>query len=162
MKNAIDRPVLTIRDARADDIAFIVAANSAMALETECKTLDRATLQRGVAAVIPESACGFYLVAERAGARVGCLLVTREWSDWRNGDWWWLQSVYVMPDARRGGVFSALHAEVERRARRTSNVVGLRLYVERDNASAQATYAKLGLAPTDYHLYERAFQPRVH
>jgi GNAT superfamily N-acetyltransferase len=127
MKNAADRPTLVIRAARADDSAFIVDANIAMALETERKALDHATLQRGVATVITESARGFYLIAERAGVRVGCLLVTREWSDWRNGDWWWLQSVYVVPDARRSGVFSALYAEVERRMRAAGDTAGLRL-----------------------------------
>ncbi|MDR2013278.1 MAG: GNAT family N-acetyltransferase [Rhodanobacter sp.] len=155
MKNATDRPALVIRDAHTDDIAFVVAANAAMALETERKTLDPATLQHGVAAVIAQSARGFYLIAERAGARVGCVLITREWSDWRNGDWWWLQSVYVVPDARRSGVFSALYADVERRMRIAGNTVGLRLYVERDNVRAQATYAALGMHETAYRLYER-------
>jgi GNAT superfamily N-acetyltransferase len=146
---------LLVRDARAGDLAFIVEANAAMALETEHKVLDRAVLARGVAAVLERPARGFYLIAERAGAPVGCLLVTYEWSDWRNGDWWWLQSVYVVPQARRGGVFRALHAEVDRRAAATPDVVGLRLYVERDNARAQATYAAIGMHETAYRLYER-------
>jgi GNAT superfamily N-acetyltransferase len=106
--------------------------------------------------VLADPQRGFYLVAEQAANAVGCLLVTREWSDWRNGDWWWLQSVYVTPAARRTGVFRALHAEVARRARTTEGVVGLRLYVERDNHAAQATYAALGLVETHYRLLERA------
>ncbi len=84
-------------------------------------------------------------------------MVTCEWSDWRNGDWWWLQSVYVAPDARRSGVFRALHAEVARRARAASGVVGLRLYVEQDNARAQATYVALGMTPACYRLFEHGF-----
>jgi GNAT superfamily N-acetyltransferase len=146
---------LTIRDADTADHAFLVDCNAAMALETEAKALDPQRLARGVAAVLDDPARGFYLVAERARERCGCLMVTREWSDWRDGEWWWLQSVYVMQAARRGGVFRALHAEVERRARAAARVVGLRLYVERDNRRAQATYASLGLRPTHYLLHEQ-------
>jgi GNAT superfamily N-acetyltransferase len=147
---------LLVRDASRGDVGFIAAANAAMALETEHKILDPQRLERGVAAVFDQPARGFYLVAERAGERVGCLMITREWSDWRAGDWWWLQSVYVVPAARRGGVFSALHAEVARRAHAVGDVVGLRLYVERDNLRAQATYASFGMHPTRYLVYERA------
>ncbi len=145
-----------VRDASADDVGFIADANHAMALETEGKALDPARLHRGVEAVIRAPARGFYLVAESEGERVGCLLVTREWSDWRDGDWWWLQSVYVVPGARRRGVFTALHADVARRAEQAADVVGLRLYVERDNRIAQAAYAALGLVETHYRMLERA------
>lgn len=147
----------TIRDATPADVGFLVDANAAMALETEGKRLDRDVLARGVAGVFADPARGFYLVAERAGRVVGGLLVTREWSDWRNGDWWWIQSVYVMPDARRSGVFRALHAEVERRARAMPGVVGLRLYVEDANINAQATYAALGMVDARYRLLEQGF-----
>jgi GNAT superfamily N-acetyltransferase len=149
------RSELTVRDATPADLAFIVDANAAMAIETEHKTLDRDVLARGVAAVLAKPERGFYLIAERDAAAVGCLLVTHEWSDWRNGDWWWLQSVYVAPAARRGGVFRALHLEVERRARAEPGVIGLRLYVERDNRTAHATYAALGLVETHYRLLEK-------
>jgi ribosomal protein S18 acetylase RimI-like enzyme len=148
---------VAIRDARPGDIPFLVECNAAMALETEQRQLDRAVLEAGVAALFEQPSRGFYLVAARAGQAVGCLLVTHEWSDWRNGDWWWLQSVHVAPDARRGGVFSALYAEVERRARAAPGVVGLRLYVERDNARAQATYRALGMREGVYRVYERGF-----
>ncbi|MBN8482889.1 MAG: GNAT family N-acetyltransferase [Xanthomonadales bacterium] len=147
----------TIRDATRADIGFLVEANAAMAFETEGKRLDRAVLARGVAGVFDDRARGFYLVAERDGVAVGGLLVTREWSDWRDGDWWWIQSVYVVPAARRSGVFRALHAEVEQRARAMADVVGLRLYVEDANANAQATYAALGLVDAHYRLLEAAF-----
>jgi len=148
---------LRIRAAAADDIDVLVEFNAAMAQETEGKTLDRSVLRAGVAAVLNEPRRGFYLVAEDGGNAVGCLMITYEWSDWRNGDWWWLQSVYVRADYRRRGVFRALHAEIARRARATAGVVGLRLYVERDNAHAQRTYASLDMHETHYQLWAQSF-----
>ena len=148
---------LSIRDATVADVPFLVASNVAMARETEQKSLDSGVVERGVAAVFEQSGRGFYLVAERRGAHEGCVLVTFEWSDWRNGDWWWLQSVYTLPDSRRSGVFRALHAEVVRRARATPRVAGLRLYVERDNGRAQRIYQALGMQETHYRLYEAEF-----
>ena len=149
--------VVQVRDATRADVAFLVECNAAMAWETERRELDRALLARGVAALFEVPSRGFYLVAMRGDVALGCLMVTREWSDWRNGDWWWLQSVHVLPHARRSGVFRALHAEVERRARAADRVVGLRLYVERENARAQATYAALGMHEAVYRVYERGF-----
>ena len=149
--------VIQVRDAVRADLAFLVECNAAMALETEHKTLDREVLTRGTRAVFDDPSRGFYLVAERDGEKVGCLLITFEWSDWRNGDWWWFQSVYVVPHARRGGVFRALHAEVERRARAAPRVIGLRLYVERDNAHAKRTYASLGMEEEPYEVFARGF-----
>lgn len=146
----------TIRPAIASDVPQLVAWNAEMAQETEGKALDRAVLARGVAAVLDDPRRGFYLIAEEAGTPQGGLLVTREWSDWRNGDFWWLQSVYVQPEARGRGVFGALFAAVEARAR-AAGAVGLRLYVERDNARAQRVYAARGMRPTAYHLYEIGF-----
>ena len=148
---------ITVRAATPNDIPFLVDCNAAMALETEHKTLDREVLTHGTQAVFDDPRRGFYLVAERDGAPAGCLLVTYEWSDWRNGDWWWFQSVYVVHEARRHGVFRALYAEVERRARTTPNVVGLRLYVERDNARAQRTYLSLGMEEEPYRMLRRGF-----
>ena len=144
-----------IRAAVAADLPDLVAWNAAMAWETERKTLDPARLARGVAGVFEQPQRGFYLVAECDGAAVGSLLVTYEWSDWRCGDFWWIQSVYVAPAARRRGVFRALYAEVEQRAR-AARAVGLRLYVETANHAAQATYAGLGMQPCHYRMYERA------
>jgi GNAT superfamily N-acetyltransferase len=148
---------LKIRTAVRADIDFLVDSNAAMALETEHKQLDRAVLRRGVAAVFEAPQRGFYQIAERAGVAVGCLLITYEWSDWRNGDWWWIQSVYVIASARRSGVFRALYADIEQRARETPGVVGLRLYVERENHTAQNTYAALGMKDSGYQLLETAF-----
>ena len=146
-----------IRAAHTGDLDALAAFNAAMALETENKALDPVVLRAGVARVLAESARGFYLVAEVEGAVAGCLMITFEWSDWRNGDWWWLQSVYVAPEFRRHGVFRALYAEVERRAAQRADVVGLRLYVERDNARAQRTYDDLGLRTSHYEMREKEF-----
>ena len=147
---------IVIRAAEVADIAFLVECNAAMALETEHKTLDRDVLTRSTRAVFEDSRRGFYLIAELDGDPAGCLLITFEWSDWRNGDWWWFQSVYVTRAARRTGVFRALYAEVERRAR-AAGAVGLRLYVERDNERAQQTYASLGMEEEPYKMLRRGF-----
>ncbi|HET9034185.1 MAG TPA: GNAT family N-acetyltransferase [Dokdonella sp.] len=150
-------PATTVRAASESDIAFLVDCNAAMALETEHKVLDREVLTRGTSTVFAEPQRGFYRIAERDGMPVGCLMVSYEWSDWRNGDWWWIQSVYVTPQARRSGVFSALYADLEKQARGTSGVVGLRLYVEKENRNAQATYQALGMNDSGYRLLEAGF-----
>ena len=148
---------IIIRTAGPNDVPFLVDCNAAMALETEHKTLDRDVLTRGTQAVFDDPRRGFYLIAECDGVRAGCLLITYEWSDWRNGDWWWFQSVYVVPQARRSGIFRALYAEVERRARATPHVIGLRLYVERDNEYARRTYESLGMEEEAYRMFARSF-----
>ena len=145
-----------IRPAALADAPDLCAWNAAMAWETEHKTLDRARLQRGVAGVFAQPARGFYLIAERAHVPVGSLLLTYEWSDWRCGDFWWIQSVYVVAEARRHGVFRALYAAAEQRAR-DAGAVGLRLYVETGNTAAQSTYARLGMRPCHYAMYEAGF-----
>lgn len=151
---------LQIRSATLADSAHLVRWNAAMALETEARQLDPARLARGVAGVFEQPTRGFYLIAEHDGAAVGSLLVTYEWSDWRCGDFWWIQSVYVVAEARRSGVFRALYAEVAQRAT-TAGAVGLRLYVETDNQRAQATYAGLGMQACHYLMYEKALQERL-
>lgn len=148
---------ILVRPAYATDAGDIARFNAAMALETEGKALDPARLRAGVDAVFADARHGFYLVVEIDGANAGCLMITYEWSDWRNGQWWWLQSVYVPEEFRRRGVFRALYAEAERRARTTPDVIGLRLYVERENANAQSTYARLGMHDAGYRLYENEF-----
>ena len=135
---------IRIRDATRDDVAFLADCNLAMAWESEEKRLDRDVLTRGI-------------VAERGGKRAGSLLITHEWSDWRNGGWWWIQSVYVMPEARRAGVFSTMYRAIESRARTAPGVIGLRLYVEKENTGAQKTYEALGMEPAYYSLYQRAW-----
>jgi len=147
---------ITIRIATRDDIAHIAQWNSAMAWETERKTLEPAVIERGVTAVFDEPRRGFYLVAERAGEPAGCLLITYEWSDWRAGDFWWIQSVYVVASARREGVFRKLYEDAKQRAEQ-SGAVGLRLYVETENERAQRTYAGLGMERCHYFMYEAEF-----
>ncbi|WP_439626675.1 GNAT family N-acetyltransferase [Gemmata sp.] len=146
---------LTIRPATAADEAVLVAFNAALALETEHKTLRPDVLGSGVRAVFADPARGFYTVAQNEGGEVVAqMMVTFEWSDWRNGWFWWVQSVYVRPDARRSGAFRSLYREVERRAAADPGVIGIRLYVERENARARATYRALGMAETTYGVME--------
>lgn len=145
---------LTLRAADPRDLDVLVEFNAAMAKETEALRLDRERLRAGVAALLADPAKGRYRLAERAGEVVGALMLTREWSDWRCGDWWWIQSVYVRADARRAGVFRALFDSVAAEARADAGVCGLRLYVERDNLRAQATYRALGMDETHYRLFE--------
>ena len=145
---------LTIRRATVDDAETLARFNEAMAAETEDKTLDPDTVRAGVRAVFDKPEQAFYLVAERDDTIVGSLMITTEWSDWRNANFWWIQSVYVRPEARRAGVYTALHREVRRRARDADGVCGLRLYVERDNAAAQAVYKELGMDAPPYRMYE--------
>ena len=147
-----------VRPAAAPDVAVIARFNVAMADETEGLALDPATVERGVTRVLRDPAKGHYFVAHPHGESaevVGCLLVTSEWSDWRDGDLWWIQSVYVAPPWRRRGVFRALHARV-RAAATEAGAAGLRLYVEHENQAAQATYARLGMRRTGYVVMEES------
>lgn len=157
---------LRIRDAVAADAPLLAGWAAAMALETEDKVLDPATVAAGVAAGIADPAHARYFVAMRespvAGRETlavpaGTLMLTSEWSDWRNGTWWWIQSVYVAPEHRRQGVYAALYRHVERLARATPGVVGLRLYVEHDNQAAQRTYGALGMRDAGYRIFEDEF-----
>lgn len=134
---------------------MLVAFNAAMALETENKVLEPAVLTAGVRGLLAHPDYGFYLVAEDEARKVaGCLLITFEWSDWRNGLFWWVQSVYVAPSHRGQGVYRALYAYVKELARAEGGVCGFRLYVEKDNAGAQETYRRMGMAKTHYLLFE--------
>ena len=146
-----------IRRAEPDDAHFIAESNIAMALETEGMALDAGVVGPGVAAVLADDSLGFYLVAEIGGQLAGQLMVTYEWSDWRNGLWWWIQSVYVRPEYRRRGVYSDLHRRVEEMARAAGGACGLRLYVEQENTRAQKVYQSLDMYNTRYHMYEIEF-----
>lgn len=161
---------IAIRDAAVADAPLLAQWAAAMALETEAKVLAPATVLAGVNAGIADPARARYFIAvasaltgggETFAAPVGTLMLTREWSDWRNGDWWWIQSVYVEPGYRRRGVLSGLYRHVEQLARGTDGVIGLRLYVERDNAVAQRTYAALGMSDAGYRIYESRFDDRA-
>ena len=143
-----------LRFARKDDLETIVKFNNAMALETEGKNLDVETLRRGVESVLEDSSLGFYLIAEEEGKITGSLMITKEWSDWRNGVFWWIQRVYVEPEFRRKGTYRAMHKFTREEAARADKVIGIRLYVDRENVIAQKTYQSLGMAETNYRLYE--------
>ena len=148
---------VTIRRATPADARLIAAFNVAMARESEDRALDAALLEQGVRHVLLEPRDGFYLVAEVDGEAAGSLMVTYEWSDWRNGCFWWIQSVYVLPEFRRRGVYTRMHAQVRDAALADRHACGIRLYVEKDNAGAQATYSQLGMTETDYRLFEEEF-----
>lgn len=145
---------LIIRGATEDDISTIAQFNRAMALETENKELDPETAEAGVEAILSDPAKGFYLVAEYQDEIVGTLMITTEWSDWRNSRFWWVQSVYILPDARRQGIYTALHNQVRALAEEEEEVCGIRLYVDRENRPAQKAYESLGMAPAHYRMYE--------
>lgn len=147
----------TIREARAADVEIIASNNAAMAVETEGKTLDPDVIGPGVARLLDEPGRGRYWVAEARGQVVGQLMITHEWSDWRNGDVWWIQSVYVHPDWRRKGVFSALYQRVQTLAEAEPDVIGIRLYVEENNTRAQRTYHALGMSRPNYVVMESMF-----
>jgi GNAT superfamily N-acetyltransferase len=145
---------MNIRQAHAGDADIVAQFNVALAKESEQLDLEPGRVKAGVAALLRDPAKGLYFVAEEAGAVVGQLLITHEWSDWRNGDFWWLQSVYVRPDFRRRGVFQALFDHVLKRAAQQADVCGLRLYVDTRNAPARKVYERLGLKETHYHVLE--------
>ena len=147
---------LTIRRATPADAEFLVRGNASMALETEHLSLDLDRLRDGVHGLFDVPSRGVYYVAESGGRRVGQMMITYEWSDWRNGDFWWIQSVWVEPQFRGQGVFKALYAYVENLAREGGGV-GLRLYVEKDNERAMGTYVRCGMKRTAYEMFEVDF-----
>ena len=150
---------LRVRMASAADGDAFVGFNRAMALETENKTLDEAIVGPGVRAVFEDPTHGFYVVAESGNNIVAALMVTFEWSDWRNANFWWIQSVYVTPEFRRRGLYRKLYDFVRESAHGEGNVCGFRLYVEKDNVSAQKVYEALGMSASDYLMYEEKIKP---
>ena len=143
----------TIRRATYDDIQSLVSFNQQMAWETEQKQLAEEILSKGVSAVVDSDDKGFYLVAEAGGQVVASLMVTFEWSDWRNGFFWWIQSVYVVPGFRRQGLYQRLYTTVQELGAK-AGAIGYRLYVEKENQVAQKTYQSLGMKACDYDMYE--------
>lgn len=160
---------LTVRLAEVRDLDILVDFNCRLAQETEAKCLAREVVRAGVSRVLQDTRLGRYFVAEEsvpaavgnsryamapASSLLGQLMVTTEWSDWRDGHFWWLQSVYVLPEQRRRGVLRALVEHVAALARQERSVCGLRLYVERHNHVAQIAYERLGIYPAGYLVYE--------
>ena len=145
---------INLRMATVRDIDNITLFNTEMAFETESIYLDQSDLRLGIAAVLSDSNLGFYLISELEGVVIGQLLITKECSDWRNGWFWWIQSVFVEPNRRRMGVYSAMYNKIVDMAGREGNVCGLRLSVDRDNLSAKQVYSHLGMSQSHYDLYE--------
>lgn len=147
----------SIRPGTIADADSIIANNIAMARETEHRELDDRVIGPGVRAALarPELAASYWVVEDREGGGiVGQTMTTHEWSDWRNGWFWWVQSVYVSADHRRRGIFAAIWTAIRKAAEVQGDVIGIRLYVENDNRTARATYEHLGMTATDYALYE--------
>jgi len=152
---------LNVRLARPEDAATIVSFSAAMALETEGRRLDLDRLYDGTIALLESPDRGFFMVAELEQGDdrqlLGQLMITYEWSDWRNGAFWWIQSVYVDPAWRRQSIFRRMHETVMAAAKTSPNVCGVRLYVEESNGPAQAVYRKVGLTPSSYAIFETDF-----
>ena len=145
---------ITIREATREDTESIVRFQEGMALETEGKVLDQVLLRDGITAIFDSSQKGFYIVAEVGSVVVGSLLITYEWSDWRNATFWWIQSVFIDANWRRKGVYRSMYDYVVNVAKSRKDICGIRLYVERTNTIAQETYKDLGMTHSHYDLYE--------
>lgn len=143
-----------IEAAQRCDAQTLADFNCAMAMETEEKVLDPETVLKGVDAIFQKPGRGRYLVAKTDEKVIGQLLLTVEWSDWRNGEIWWIQSVYVHPEYRGQGVYKSLYRAVREEAESRDDVVGIRLYVEHNNDHAQTVYRKLGMQPGGYEVME--------
>ena len=149
---------LLIRIAEEEDIGTLAKFNLALAWETEQKKLEMPVVTRGLETLLCHPQHGFYTVAEVAGRVVGCIMITYEWSDWRCGQFWWIQSVYVDPEFRRQGVFRKLYEYLKEKASDEPNVCGFRLYVEHSNLAGQSTYAGLGMEEVSYKFFEESFE----
>ncbi len=145
---------MNIRIATIEDAPDLVEFNQAMALETEGKRLETGILKSGVEAVFKDEKKGFYVVAEEENKIIGGLMVTFEWSDWRNNWFWWIQSVYILPEARGRKIYRRLYEFVKEQALESGNVCGFRLYVEKENVNARKVYEKLNMEASHYLMYE--------
>jgi GNAT superfamily N-acetyltransferase len=143
-----------IRQAQAGDAGVVARFNCELAAETEDLRLDAERVNAGVLALLKDRSKGVYYVAEADGRVVGQLMITYEWSDWRNGMIWWIQSVYVLPEYRGRGVFTRLFRHVQMLAAQAGDVCGLRLYMHRENGTARRSYERLGMRRTEYEVYE--------
>ncbi|MCE7963707.1 MAG: GNAT family N-acetyltransferase [Acidobacteria bacterium ACB1] len=145
---------MNIRFAKVEDADAIAGFQVAMALETEDRVLDAEVVAGAVRDVFADGMKGFYVVAEDAGEVVGSLMISYEWSDWRRGWWWWIQSVYIKPKARGRHIYSLMYEFVKQKAQDAGNVKGIRLYVETENEHAQRLYEKLGMRRSSYFMYD--------
>ena len=145
---------MLVREATHSDSSKITEYQLAMAWESEKLKLDPNIVRNGVEAVFLNSNYGFYLVAESNNNVIGCLLVVPEWSDWRNAQIWWIHSVYVAPDSRNRGVYKEMYSYLQKRVENSSKLCGLRLYVDKENRTAQKVYKKLKMNNDHYLLYE--------
>ncbi|WP_025819267.1 GNAT family N-acetyltransferase [Shewanella marina] len=145
---------MKIRYATMDDAQNIIEFNRAMAFETEALSLDLNVLSKGVTTLLNEPNKGCYLVADIDGDIAGSLMVTYEWSDWRAKNYYWIQSVYIRPEFRRQGIYKKLYQAVKQLAADNNGAASFRLYVEKDNVTAQQTYQSLGMKPCDYLMFE--------
>ena len=151
---------ISIRPALLADAPQLADWAKAMAFETERKILADDDISPGVRRAIEQVGLARYFIAELDGRPAGCLMLTYEWSDWRNGLWWWIQSVYVKPECRRQGVYRALYAHVQALAENDGDVQGIRLYVEKENQTAQQTYLSLGMHDSHYRVFEQTTRKR--
>jgi ribosomal protein S18 acetylase RimI-like enzyme len=145
---------INIRRARPEDAPVLVKFQILMARETEDLELDRPTVERGVAAVFADPRKGEYWLAEDEGRALACLLVTFEWSDWRDGTVLWVQSVYVLPEARGRGIYRRLYEHLRARVESAPDLCGIRLYVDKRNTAARRVYERLGMTREHYELFE--------
>ena len=150
-------PTISVREATPLDIDALVDLSAALALDTEGKTLDRERLKQGTVAVFEFPENGFYIVAEADGEIAGAIMVGFEWSDWRNANFWWVETVYVKSEWRRRGVYRSMSDWVYKTARSRSDVCGIRLYSDRKNDVAQRTFLNLGMIKSRYDLFEVDF-----
>ncbi|NNF00334.1 MAG: GNAT family N-acetyltransferase [Pyrinomonadaceae bacterium] len=150
---------IKIRIAEEEDAGSMIEFNQAMALETEAKRLEPEKIKEGVEAVFSDERKGFYVVAENEEERIiGGLMITYEWSDWRNGWFWWIQSVYVLPEARGEGIYSRLYEFVKEKALSEGGVCGFRLYVDLENKHAQKVYESVGMFASNYLIFGEEFE----
>ena len=149
-----DNSNVTIRLAVTDDAGFIAQSQVSMALETEQFRLEPGTVQAGVLAVLNNPGRGFYILAEIDNIPAGCLLITPEWSDWRNAWVWWIQSVYVLPEVRKSGIFGLMYDYIRQQVIQRMDVSGIRLYVDNTNQRARDVYTRIGMNDQHYRTFE--------
>lgn len=156
-KDSIEMDDLLIRVGELRDLDILVEFNQELIRETEGKEFPLDVVTAGVETLLTNLNLGFYLLAEKNHNIVGSLMITSEWSDWRNGLYWWIQSVYILPEFRRQGIYRKLYEFVKQKAQKKQNglrICGFKLYVERENTIAQNTYKALGMKESYYLLYE--------